>query len=158
MDTKIILRPIAVVRTSRTELRDDNWGNLISTIELDSEQFTSSALLGIEEFSHIEVIFFLNRVLPETIITGARHPRDRTELPQVGIFAQRSKNRPNCLGLSRCKVLKVQGLELTVQGLDALDGTPVLDIKPYISEFAPRGEVYQPAWSREVMAEYYATE
>lgn len=79
----------------------------------------------------------------------------RIEL-DAGIFAQRSKRRPNRLGLTRCRLLRIEGVTLFVEGLDAIDGTPVLDIKPYLREFDPRGEVRQPAWSTEVMEKYFA--
>ena len=73
---------------------------------------------------------------------GARHPRNRRDGPLVGILAQRGKNRPNRLGLTTC-------------GIDAIDGTPVLDIKPVMAEFLPRGDVRQPDWSRELMSGYW---
>ncbi|MFD0476032.1 TrmO family methyltransferase [Nonomuraea thailandensis] len=75
--------------------------------------------------------------------------------PEVGIFAQRGKNRPNRLGVSRCRLLAVEGLDLRVRGLDAIDGTPVLDVKPYMAEFGPQGETVQPAWATELMRAYY---
>ena len=73
----------------------------------------------------------------------------------MGIFAQRAKGRPNRIGVSVCRLIRVDGLVLTVQGLDAIDGTPVVDLKPYMVEFAPRGEVRQPSWSHELMAAYW---
>ena len=73
----------------------------------------------------------------------------------MGIFAQRAKDRPNRLGLSTCELLEVRGDALEVRALDAIDGTPVLDIKPYMTEFAPRRPVRQPAWSHELMAGYW---
>lgn len=79
----------------------------------------------------------------------------REDGPLVGIFAQRGKNRPNRLGVSRCELLKVDGLDLHVRGLDAVAGTPVLDLKPWLAEFGARGEVRQAAWSTELMEEYY---
>ena len=82
-------------------------------------------------------------------------PRSNPAWPEVGIFAQRAKNRPNRLGLSTCDLVAVEGSTIRVRGLDAIDGTPVLDIKPFMTEFGPRGSVRQPAWSRELMAEYY---
>ncbi len=84
----------------------------------------------------------------EKIETGARHPRGNRDWPLVGIFAQRGKNRPNRLGVSRCRVVTVEGLDVHVEGLDAVDGTPVPDLKPYMEEFGPRGEVHQPAGGR----------
>jgi len=75
--------------------------------------------------------------------------------PQAGVLAGHSPVRPNHLGVSVCALLEVAGLELTVQGLDAIDGTPILDIKPYAAEFHPGGPVREPAWMRELMAHYY---
>jgi tRNA (Thr-GGU) A37 N-methylase len=86
---------------------------------------------------------------------GAFHPRGRPEFPPVGVLAGRSPLRPNHLGVSCCELLAVDGLELTVRGLDALDGSPVLDVKPYLTEMAPRTAVREPDWIREIMREYY---
>ena len=91
----------------------------------------------------------------EKIETGARHPRGNTDWPRVGIFAQRGKNRPNRIGVSRCRLIKTDGLDLHIQGLDAVDGTPVLDIKPYMSEFGPQGDTTQPDWATTIMRDYY---
>ncbi|MFC7440717.1 TrmO family methyltransferase domain-containing protein [Laceyella putida] len=125
-------------------------------IHLDESRFTSEAVLGLESFSHFEVIFYMDQVSTDKIQTGTRHPRNRTDWPRVGIFAQRAKNRANQLGLSRCRLLKVQRLTLTVQSLDAIDGIPVVDIKPYMEEFAAEGPIKQPTWSKEWMRDYYA--
>jgi tRNA-Thr(GGU) m(6)t(6)A37 methyltransferase TsaA len=154
----ISVKPIGIVHSPRKEMKDDFWGSVISEIELDSSLFTEEALYGLKDFSHIEVIFYMHKVNHEKIQFGARHPRNRTDWPKVGIFGQRAKARPNQLGVSRCRLLKVEGLKLTVQALDAIDQTPVLDIKPYMEEFGPIGVVHQPEWSREVMKQYYAEE
>ena len=90
------------------------------------------------------------------IETGARRPRNNPAWPLVGIFAQRGKNRPNRLGTTICRIDRVEGLLLHVTGLDAVDGTPVLDLKPWVREFGPRGEVRQPEWMTELMAAYWA--
>ncbi|MBI3873282.1 MAG: SAM-dependent methyltransferase [candidate division Zixibacteria bacterium] len=152
----VMVRPVGIVRGPRTEPVDDFWGGEIAAIELDSSQFGPDALVGLVEFSHLEVLFHLHQVDPTQIQTGADHPRGRIEWPKVGIFARRSKARPNRLALSRCRLLRVDGLALTVEGLDAIDGTPILDIKPYLIEFGPRGEVRQPQWATEMMRYYYA--
>ncbi|MFN5819570.1 MAG: TrmO family methyltransferase, partial [Novosphingobium sp.] len=89
------------------------------------------------------------------VVLTARHPRGNPDWPKVGVFAQRGRNRPNRLGVSVCRILGVDGTSLLVGGLDAIDGTPVLDIKPVMAEFQPRGEVRQPDWSRELMADYW---
>ncbi|WP_328874779.1 SAM-dependent methyltransferase [Streptomyces sp. NBC_00287] len=149
------LVPIGVVHTDRGDLSDDDWGDVTSVIRLDGERFTSEALLGLDSFSHLEVVFHFHRVAPEKAHTGARHPRGNPEWPRAGIFAQRAKNRPNRIGVSRCKLLKVDGLDVHVRGLDAVDGTPVLDIKPYLTQFGPREDVVQPAWVDDLMRDYY---
>jgi tRNA (Thr-GGU) A37 N-methylase len=97
----------------------------------------------------------MHQVDPAKVETGARHPRERKDWPLVGIFAQRGKARPNRIGVSRCRLLGVDGLDVHVEGLDAIDGTPVLDVKPWMDEFAPRGRTRQPDWSRELMRDYY---
>ena len=105
--------------------------------------------------SHIDVVFVFDQVDEDRINLGARHPRGRDDWPLVGIFAQRAKARPNRLGVTTCELVAVDGLTLTVRGLDAIDGTPVLDIKPHMREFQPRSPVEQPAWVAELMAEYW---
>jgi len=127
----------------------------VSTIVLDPRRFDTSAVRGLEAFSHVEVVFQLHRITPRAIQRGARHPRNNPVWPAVGILAQRAAARPNRLGVTRCRLLKVEGLRLTVDRLDAVDGTPVLDVKPYMEEFGPRGPVRQPRWSREVMRDYF---
>jgi tRNA (adenine37-N6)-methyltransferase len=145
---------IAHVASPRREPVDDDWAGVESTIEL-TPAFGPDALRGLLEFSHIEVVYVFHLVDPASITSGARHPRGNTEWPEVGIFAQRAKARPNRLGVSVCELLGGDGTTLRVRGLDAVDGTPVLDIKPCMREFAPRGELRQPAWAAELMADYY---
>ncbi len=152
--------PVGVVVGGRSAVVDDDWGRETAVISLDPERFGPQALYGLEDFSHVEVVFHFDRVSQDKIETGARHPRGNADWPLVGIFAQRGRNRPNRLGLSRCRVLKVDvlaadGPELHVEGLDAVAGTPVLDLKPYMTEFGPRGEHRQPEWATELMRDYY---
>ncbi|MBI3150709.1 MAG: SAM-dependent methyltransferase [Chloroflexi bacterium] len=148
------LAPIAAVKNIRREIEDDNWGDIVSIIELDPS-FGEEALFQIESFSHVEVFFIFHLVEDAKIERGARHPRNNMEWPKVGIFAQRGKNRPNRLGATICKVIKREGRQLFVQGLDAIDGTPVLDIKPVMREFLPREEIRQPEWATELMKNYW---
>jgi tRNA-Thr(GGU) m(6)t(6)A37 methyltransferase TsaA len=150
----IILQPLAVVRNARLEAEDDNWGEVVSTIELVDEM-PSAALDGLESFSHIEVLFYFHGVPAAKVITGARHPRNNPAWPPVGILAQRGKNRPNRLGSTVVRLLRREGRTLHVVGLDAIDGTPVLDIKPVMREFLPREPVDQPTWASELMAKYW---
>jgi tRNA-Thr(GGU) m(6)t(6)A37 methyltransferase TsaA len=147
--------PIGRVYSAIEDPVDDVWGGVTSRIEIDGTRFSADCLAGLNEFSHIEVIFLFGRVTDADITLGTRHPRGRTDWPLVGIFAQRAKNRPNRLGVTVCRLVSVEGLTVTVEGLDAVDGTPVLDIKPYMREFGPREEVRQPAWATELMAGYW---
>lgn len=149
------MEPIGIVRSPRVELTDDFWGDVISEIHLDTARFKTEALFGLTDFSHVEILFLMNQVNPAKVEYGPRHPRERTDWPLVGIFAQRGKNRPNRIGLSRCAIVGVEGTILRVRALDAVEGTPVLDIKPFLAEFAPIGTHRQPAWSQELMADYY---
>ena len=153
--TDLVLRPVGVVRSPRRDLQDDDWGSVVSNVELYGTQFAPDAVAGLADFSHLEVVYQFHLVPPEKVETAARHPRDRTDWPRVGIFAQRGKGRPNRVGVSRCRLLGVDGLTLRVQALDAVDGTPVLDVKPWMAEFGPLGDVRQPAWATELMARYY---
>ena len=103
----------------------------------------------------MEVILYMNRAVPEKIEIGARHPRNNLQWPRVGIFAQRGKDRPNHIGITRCKIGRIEGLKVYVHGLDAVDETPVLDLKPWVAEFGPRGDASQPTWVTELMTGYW---
>ena len=150
----IAMEPIGYVQASRNEAEDDWWGGSQACIML-AEGYEPEALLGIEAFSHAEVLFCFDQVAPESVVRGARHPRGNNAWPKVGIFAQRGKNRPNRIGSTVVRVLGCEGRALLVAELDAIDGTPVLDIKPVMREFLPREPVIQPAWSEELMRDYW---
>ncbi len=152
----IEMKPIGWVRSSIKDAVDDVWGGTVAAIELDPRQFTADSLAGLSDFSHVEVLFHFDQVAPERIHTGKRHPRGRKDFPATGIFAQRGRERPNRIGLSTCRIVSVEDTRLRVAELDAIDGTPVLDIKPYVREFGPRGEVKQAAWSRVLMSTYFS--
>lgn len=152
----ITLHPIGAVVGGRTEPIDDDWDAVEATIELDPAQLDSAATVGLETFSHLDVVFAFHRVPDDEIQRGARRPRGREDWPLVGILAQRGKGRPNRIGVSTCALVRVDGLTLHVRGLDAIDGSPVLDVKAHFEEMGPRGEVRQPAWSREIMTGYWS--
>jgi tRNA-Thr(GGU) m(6)t(6)A37 methyltransferase TsaA len=145
---------IGHVRCGRTDPVDDDWDSIPAVIEL-TDGFSEEALMGLEAFSHAEVIYLLDQVETSEITATARHPRGRTDWPRVGIFAQRGKGRPNRLGATICRIVSVDGRKLSVTGLDAIDGTPVLDIKPVMTGFLPRGEIREPDWAREIMSGYW---
>lgn len=153
MDLEI--SPIGRVEGGRNVAEDDDWGDSRCRILLDGARFEPDALAGLDAFSHVEVVFVFDRVGADKIVSGARHPRGRTDWPKVGIFAQRGKNRPNRIGVSVCRLVRIEGLAVEVEGLDAIHGTPVLDIKPVMSGFQPRGEIREPTWATEIMKDYW---
>jgi tRNA (Thr-GGU) A37 N-methylase len=149
------MTPIGAVAGGRSEPIDDQWGAVTATVVLDPGVLDADAAAGLEDFSHVEVVFVFDRVGPHDLVTGARHPRGNPAWPRVGILAQRARMRPNRIGVTVCELLAVRGLELDVRGLDAIDGSPVLDVKPYMAEFGPQGTTRQPPWSSELMRGYW---
>ena len=155
MNNHIILNPVASVKNTRQAKIDDNWGEIISEIEL-APNIPIESLDGIESFSHLEIIFYFDKATKT--ITGSEHPRENPNWPKVGIFAQRKKDRPNHLGLTIVKLLGKHGKTLTVSYLDAIDGTPVLDIKPVFEAYLPVGKIKEPEWSKELIRNYWNKE
>jgi tRNA (adenine37-N6)-methyltransferase len=152
----IHLEPIGHVVSDIETQRDEQWGNIVAEIRLDEAQFQPTAFDGLREFSHVEVLFHLDQVAASDVETKTRHPRENPKWPKVGIFAQRGRKRPNRIGATICEIVSVTGLSLRVRGLDALNGSPVLDIKPVMAEFLPEKKtVRQPQWSRELMSTYF---
>ncbi|RQO54705.1 tRNA (N6-threonylcarbamoyladenosine(37)-N6)-methyltransferase TrmO [Paucibacter sp. KBW04] len=145
---------IGFVEAPRPKAEDDFWGGEQACIAL-VDGFGAEALQGLAEFSHVEVLFLFHEVPPEKIERGARHPRNNPAWPSVGIFAQRGKNRPNRIGSTICPIVRVERTRLYLAELDAINGTPVLDLKPVMAEFLPRQALRQPAWSRELMQAYW---
>ena len=154
-DVRVItLIPIGTVRSSRADLADDDWDAVRARIELAAD-FDAEALDGLEDFSHAEIIFHFDRGDESKVERSSRHPRGNAAWPKVGIFAQRGSGRPNRIGATIVRVLKREGRVLEVAGLDAADGSPVLDIKPVMRQFLPRGDVRQPSWVDELMVSYW---
>lgn len=151
----IAMEPIGFVRGGRVEATKDGWGSNRSRVELRADRFDASALQGLEAHSHVEILFYFHVGADEPTEHGARRPRGRADWPAVGIFAQHGRMRPNRIGVSICKILSVAGVAIHVEGLDAVDGTPVLDIKPVWNGYLPRGPVREPPWATELMAGYW---
>lgn len=117
----MILHPIGYVRSPRSEPVEEDWDTITSLVELDGARFGSHALRGLDEYTHVEVVYVVENPKPA--------PRS-----DVGIFAQRAGDRPNRLGVTRCRLLGIGDLTIKVRGLDALDGSPVLDVQPCVGE------------------------
>lgn len=146
--------PIATVHSPRVEVSDDFWGGVVSEIELVAE-LPAESFDGIEEYSHAEILFVFDQIDPANTTATKRHPRDNPAWPEMGVFATRAKHRPNRLGATIVRIVGREGRTLRVTGLDALDGTPVVDVKPMLAEFLPKEPVVQPAWMHELMQDYW---
>lgn len=150
---KIELSPIGFVRNTRNNPIDDDWNEIISEIEL-ADEIPDEALNCLSDFSHLEIIFYFNQVNPEKIVFSG-HPRGNTDYPKVGIFGQRKKDRPNQIGLATVELLRCDNRKITVKYLDAINGTPILDIKPVFREFQVKSEIKQPDWVEDLMKNYW---
>lgn len=148
------INSIATIYNNRKEITDDFWGDIVSEIRLN-ESIDAEAIKGLEEFSHIEVIYFFHKAVDAPIIMKSEHPRENINWPKVGIFAQRKKNRPNFIGSTICEIVKCEHKSIFVKMLDAIDGTPVIDIKPIMKEFLALKEIKQPFWSTQLMKNYW---
>lgn len=148
----IILNPIGYVKNSVDTKKDTSWGEDLSTIMLDESY--SGGLKGLEDFSHVIVLYYLDKASFDKEKHLQRHPQNRDDMPLVGIFSQRGKDRPNKIGMTSVKIVSVGENMLTVKGLDAIDGTPVLDIKPYYPVYDKKDAVV-PEWVNRLMEHYF---
>jgi len=146
-------RPIGFVKSPVTEPVDEDWGSIVSRIHL-AEPW-GRGLKGLDEFSHLVVVFHMHQASHNPDTDLLRRPQGRADMPEVGIFAQRARHRPNPIGITAVKLLEIQGSTLTVQGLDAIDGSPVLDIKPYVPEFDRVARPGVPGWIKKLMKGYF---
>lgn len=150
---RLIVESIGIVKSSVIEGVDSNWGEVVSEIILDT-QF-AKGLKGLEEFSHAIIIFYMHQSSFNKENDLQRKPQGREDMPLVGIFSQRAKHRPNPIGITTAQILAVQDNILRVKGLDAIDGTPVLDIKPYFPQFDMKKEAKAPEWVGILMKDYF---
>ena len=147
----VLLRPIGRVESPITfPARGVSWEKVVSRVVVDPQW--EEGLEGLEEFSHIWVVFHLNRSLKEPLPHLRIHPKRRQDLPLVGVFATRSPRRPTPIAITAVRLLARRGNVLEVQGLDAYDGTPVLDIKPYLRRGDCFPEAIGPEWVTRINA------
>ncbi len=147
------LEAVGIVNNNVTEKVDQGWGEVRSRIVLKPEY--AGGLKGLEGFSHVIIVCRLHEAAYDARNHLQRHPQGRSDMPLVGIFAQRVKDRPNPIGLTTVKLLAVGGDWLDVSGLDAINGTPVLDIKPYFPDFDRPEEFFIPPWVEKLMQSYW---
>ncbi|HRK34773.1 MAG TPA: TrmO family methyltransferase [Candidatus Hydrogenedentes bacterium] len=151
---QFMIESIATVHNARTDAVDDGWDAISSEILLH-EHMPEACFDGIEGFSHLEIVYVFHKTVGSAPVLGAEHPRENLAWPQVGIYAQRKRARPNFIGCTMVRLVRRQGRSLFVERLDAIDGTPVIDIKPVMREFLPAEEVRQPTWAGELMRGYW---
>jgi tRNA-Thr(GGU) m(6)t(6)A37 methyltransferase TsaA len=144
-NSTITVKPIGIVRNAvqKPPRPSYDWDNVVSRIEIDPA--LTEALDNLDEFSHIIVLYWMNRLADEPLPMKV-HPRRDPNLPLVGLFATRAPHRPNPIGETTVKLLKREGNVLTVSGLDAIDGTPVIDIKPYLPRNDSVTDARTPPW------------
>jgi tRNA-Thr(GGU) m(6)t(6)A37 methyltransferase TsaA len=137
------LKPIGLVHNEIKEKGRHDWENIRSRIVIDSKY--EEALDGLEEFSHIIVLFWMHKSPPGEQSPLKTRPQMRADLPLVGILATRSPVRPNPFGITTARLINRNKNELKVQELDAIDGTPVIDIKPCLYGNAVK-DIMVPEW------------
>jgi len=150
---EIKLEPIGYVLSTVTERMDENWGEIKSKIILNSEY--TGALLGLENFSHAIIVTYLHQANYEKEKHLQHRPRNLETMPKVGIFSQRSKDRPNPIGITTVEIISVGDDYLEIKGLDAINETPVLDIKPYYPQYDKRDSAKVPEWVDRLMKNYF---
>jgi tRNA (adenine37-N6)-methyltransferase len=142
----LTMTPIGTVRNEIKAPIAQGWGQVVSDLVLD-DRYTE-ALDGIEDYSHVLVIFWMDQAGPPKTLKG--HVQGREELPIVGLFARRAPSRPNPVGVSAVALLSRKKNILRVQGVDAIDGTPLLNIKPYTPAFDSVENARIPEWCKRV--------
>ena len=147
------IEPIGFVRNEVLSPHNYEWGEEISEIIVNKEY--ANGLVGLEDFTHAIIIFYMHKASYIEERHLVRHPQEREELPKIGIFAQRARHRPNPIGISAVQIIGVNENILSVKGLDAINETPVLDIKPYFPDFDMRKDADTPEWVQEVMKDYF---
>ncbi|MBI2999678.1 MAG: tRNA (N6-threonylcarbamoyladenosine(37)-N6)-methyltransferase TrmO [Deltaproteobacteria bacterium] len=147
------VEPIGIVKSPVKEAVDENWGNVVAEIHLLDSM--ASGLQGIEQFSHLIVVFFMHQSIFDMETYLVRRPRGRSDMPLVGTFAQRARHRPNPIGVTTVELLEVKQNVVKVKGLDAIDGTPVLDLKPYLPAWDCRPDARIPEWVERLMQGYF---
>ncbi|MFB3818747.1 MAG: tRNA (N6-threonylcarbamoyladenosine(37)-N6)-methyltransferase TrmO [Candidatus Methylomirabilales bacterium] len=144
---------IGTVYNAVKEPTDEGWGGVVSEVVLD--ETLADGLDGIEDFSHVLVLYWMHRAAEAEPVRMRRRPRGRADMPELGIFAQRARHRPNPIGVTAVRLLRREKNRLVVQGLDAIDGTPVLDVKPYVPAYDTVESPRVPAWMGAIMQGYF---
>ncbi|MFD4999726.1 SAM-dependent methyltransferase [Streptomyces buecherae] len=154
MPHPLTVTPVATVVGGHQEPSDDYQGGVESVIRLH-DGYPLETLQGLGEFSHLTVVWHFHRASPDDVALHARSPRGDSRWPATGTFVHRNHRRPNQLATSYPRLLRVAGRDLHVTDLDAVDGTPVIDLAPYFPQMGPRGPVSVPPWVTEMLPDYW---
>jgi tRNA (adenine37-N6)-methyltransferase len=149
----LTLHPIGIIRNDVTDPVDENWSKVISEIHLAPEYV--EGLKGLEDWSHVVVIYVMHKANFDRQMDLVRRPRGMADMPELGIFAQRARHRPNLIGITAVKLVSVENGIVKVRGLDAIDSTPVIDIKPYAPVYDGVMNALVPAWFMRLMQGYF---
>jgi tRNA-Thr(GGU) m(6)t(6)A37 methyltransferase TsaA len=141
---EINFTPIGFIKNAVTATEKEDWPKITSEIIVNQD--LKEALTGIDEFSHIIVIYWMHGIPASERSVRKVHPKRNQNLPLTGVFATRSPARPNPIGIATVKLLEHRDNVLKVSGLDAINGTPVLDIKPHIPGSDSPTAVRTPGW------------
>lgn len=152
--TRIVIEPVAIVVGGHIEVHDDNQGGVESVIRLNPE-YPEETLLGLDDFSHLEVVWHFSKASREDVALHARSPRNDARWPPSGTFAHRNHRRPAQIAVSHPRLLRIEGRDLHVTDLDAVDGTPVLDFAPWFPAMGPQGAVRVAGWVDEMLDSYW---
>ena len=147
------IEPVGIVRSPVTEALDESWGDVVAEIHLRPE--LAPGLKGIEQWSHVMVVYFMHEAGFNLATDLIHRPRGRADMPELGVFAQRDRVRPNGIGVSAAEIISVKDNVLTVRRLDAIDGTPVLDIKPWAEVYDNVLGALTPFWFLRLMQGYF---
>ena len=138
------LKAIGVVRNKLKKPSKEETGKVISEIIIDPD--LAEALDNLDEFSHIIILYWMHRIDHLRGFPIKVHPKGRRDKTPVGVFASRSPDRPNPIGKTTVRLIARQGNKLKVEGLDAINGTPVIDIKPYLPDYDSVADGKVPTW------------
>lgn len=150
---KIEFNSIGIVSNLVENKKDTSWGNDVSQIVIDERY--EDGLIGLSEFSHLIVVYYLDKAKFDMKKHLIRRPQNREDMPMVGILSQRAKDRPNPIGITSVKIVAVNKNIITVKGLDAIDNTPILDIKPYYPMYDCKENAIVPEWVERLMENYF---
>jgi tRNA (adenine37-N6)-methyltransferase len=153
MNETMDLKPIGHVVSPVEETVDEKWGGVVSRVLLLPEY--AGGLDGLDGFSHAIIVTYLHKAKYEPARHLKRRPRGLESMPLLGIFSQRAKDRPNPIGITAVRVIRTGTDYLEVQGLDAINGTPVIDIKPYYPLCDRIENPRTPEWVVELMKDYF---